>query len=163
MLLAGLPASARAELAASSPFLPSNSAAAGAQSGPSGPIELRGIMATSDGAEYCIYETATKKSTWVGLNEGGHNFTVKQAFANADKVAVEYQGRVLQLEMHAAKVSSSGSGSAATGIVASPGFATPTPAEEQRRLDAVAQEVRRRRLERERALQPGNVAPPGGR
>ena len=40
----------RADLAPSSPFLPANSAAAGAQGGgPAGPVELRGIMATSQG------------------------------------------------------------------------------------------------------------------
>lgn len=124
-------------------------------SGPAGPIELRGIMASGDGTQYCIYDTAKKKSTWVGLNENGHDFMVKTAEANTDKVSVEYQGRILQLELHAAKVASSGNGSAAAAsAVAGPVQAAPSPAEEQRRLDAVAQEVRRRRLERERALQP---------
>jgi hypothetical protein len=47
----------------------------------------------------------------------------------------------------------------------------PSPADEQKRLDAVAQEVRRRRLEREKAVQttqegaggpvPGGTPPPG--
>jgi hypothetical protein len=146
---------ARADLAPASPFLPvSGPGSAGAQ-GPAGPIELRGIMASGDGTQYCIYDTAKKKSTWVGLNENGHDFTVKTAEANADKVSVEYQGRIFQLELHTAKVTSSGNGSAgSTGAVSNVVQAVPTPADEQRRLDAVAQEVRRRRLERERALQP---------
>jgi hypothetical protein len=155
LVLAGRPVSLKAELAASSPFLPSGAAALGASSGPSGPIELRGIMATADGVQYCIYDTASKKSTWVGLNEGGHNFTVKQAVPNSDQVAVDYQGRIFQLEMHTPKVVSSGNASASTSVVTQQAVGTPSPAEEQRRLDAVAQEVRRRRLEREKALQPG--------
>ena len=57
--------------------------------------------------------------------------------------------------MHTAKVVSYGNASASTSVVAQQAAGTPTPAEEQRRLDAVAQEVRRRRLEREKALQPG--------
>ncbi|HEY5229233.1 MAG TPA: hypothetical protein VIJ19_11875 [Opitutaceae bacterium] len=162
---------ARADLAASSPFLPANGPASMGASGPAGPIELRGIMASGDGTQYCIYDTAKKKSTWVGLNEGGHDFTVKTAEANADKVSVEYQGRIFPLVLHTAKVNSSGSGSAAaSNAVAASVQAAPSPAEEQRRLDAVAQEVRRRRLERERALQPVTggqdqpaVQPPAGR
>jgi hypothetical protein len=167
LVLAGWPAAAKADLAATSPFLPSGASALGATGAPSGPIELRGIMATADGAMYCIYDTATKKSTWVGMNEGGHTFTVKQAETNSDKVSVDYQGRVFQLEMHAAKVASSGNSSAGTNLATPQAAAAPTPAEEQRRLDAVAQEVRRRRLERERALQPGqeqgSAPPPAGR
>jgi hypothetical protein len=112
-------------------------------------------MATADGVEYCIYDTASRKSTWVGLNEGGHNFTVKQAVPNSDQIAVDYQGRIFQLEMHTAKVVSSGNASASTNVVTQQAVGSPSPAEEQRRLDAVAQEVRRRRLEREKALQPG--------
>jgi type II secretory pathway component PulC len=162
---AGVPAPLRADLAASSPFLPANSPASAAAAGPAGPIELRGIMATAEGSQYCIYEAAKKKSTWVGLNENGHDFVIKTADSNADRVSVDYQGRIFQLELHAAKIASSGSGSAAAmNAVAGPVQATPTAAEEQRRLDAVAQEVRRRRLEREKALQDQTGAqqlPPG--
>lgn len=171
LAMACVPRTARADLAAASPFLPANSPASLGSSGPAGPIELRGIMASSDGTQYCIYDTAKRKSTWVGLNESGHDFTVKTAEANADRISVEYQGRIIPLELHAAKVNSSGNGSAAAAsAVAGVVQAAPSPAEEQRRLDAVAQEVRRRRMERERALQPAQsgqepqaIQPPAGR
>jgi len=162
----------RADLAASSPFLPANAAASGALAGPSGPIELRGVMATSEGASYCIYDTAKKKDFWVGLNEAGHDFVVKAADSASDSVTVDYQGRSLHLVLHTAKVASSGSVSAGPPDVrgvqqVNPALTAtvvlnPTPADEQRRLDAVAQEVRRRRMEREKAAEAQNGQAPGG-
>jgi len=162
--MAAVPVRLRADLAQASPFLPANAVAAGAPGGPSGPIELRGIMATSDGTQYCIYDVAKKKDAWVGLNEEGHDFVVKTADPNADRVSVEYEGRILHLDLHASKVVSSGTGALAPPIAAAPGLPNPTPADEQKRLDAVAQEVRRRRQERERAMQDasGNPAPAPG-
>jgi hypothetical protein len=123
----------------------------------------------SDGASFLIYDVAKKKSAWVGLNEQGHDFMVKSADPENDTVTVDYQGRPLKLTLRVAKVASSGAASAATGGAAAPSavassvVVNPTPADEQKRLDAVAQEVRRRRLEREKAIQetqPGQA--PGG-
>jgi hypothetical protein len=93
---------------------------------------------------------------------------VKSADAENDTVTVDYQGRPLKLTLRVAKVASSGTASAATGgapapsAVASSVVVNPTPADEQKRLDAVAQEVRRRRLEREKAIQDTQAgqAPP---
>jgi hypothetical protein len=163
LALAALAPRLRADLAPASPFLPPNTVAQGAAAGPSGPIELRGIMATSEGVQYCIYDSATKKDTWVGLNEPGHDFVVRTADSGQDRASVEYQGRILRLDLHAARVSSSGAAGQppmASAIATAQTLST-SPADEQKRLDAVAQEVRRRRLERERAMQvpPGAPAP----
>jgi hypothetical protein len=87
----------RADLAQSSPFMPPNSPAAGAQAGPTGPVELRGIMSVKGGLAYCIYDTARKSSVWVGLNEGGNDFVVKSADAASDAVTVDFQGRSYKL------------------------------------------------------------------
>jgi hypothetical protein len=146
----------RADLAATSPFLPANAPAAGSAGGPSGPIELRGFSSTSDGITICIYDTAKKRDVWVGLNEGGHDFVVKTADLASDTVSVQYQGRSMKLTLRTAKVASSGP--AASAPVAAQNAlnqvaVNPSPADEQKRLDAVAQEVRRRKLEREKAAQ----------
>jgi len=163
----GAASALRADLAPSSPFLPANSAAAAAgQAGPAGPVELRGIMATSQGFAYCIYDTAKKTSAWVGLNEHGNDFVVKAADPSSESVTVDFQGRSLHLVLRTSKVAPVAPGSPqAMGSVASSVVVNPSPADEQRRLDAVAQEVRRRRLEREKAVQgaaqaPGNAPPP---
>jgi hypothetical protein len=147
-------ATLRADLVATSPFLPANVAAAGAANGPAGPIELRGISSTSDGAAFCIYDTAKKKDTWVGLNETGYDFVVKSSDPASDSISVQYQGRIMKLTLRAAKVASSGVASQAVvapNMGGPPLELNPTPADEQRRLDAVAQEVRRRKMEREKA------------
>jgi hypothetical protein len=156
--------SLRADLAPASPFLPANGAAAGIAAGPAGPIELRGVMSTQTGAAFCIYDTAKKRDVWVGLNETGHDFVVKSADAGADSVSVQYQGRTMTLTLRASKVASAGA--AGFPPVVPPGgpqvAINPSPADEQRRLDAVAQEVRRRKQEREKAIldTQNGVAPP---
>jgi hypothetical protein len=120
-------------------------------------------MSTSQGAAYCIYDTAKKTSAWVGLSEGGHDFVVKSADPASDSVTVDFQGRSIRLVLRTAKVASAGAGGAGVAPAApaavSPAVLNPTPADEQRRLDAVAQEVRRRRMERERAVQGGALGP----
>jgi hypothetical protein len=146
----------RADLAPSSPFLPRNSAGAAAQGGPAGPIELRGVMATSQGTAYCIFDTVKKTSTWVGMNESGYDFVVKSADAGGENVTVDFKGQTLRLALRTSKVSSApavAAGSAGALAAAPPPVLNPTPADEQRRLDAVATEVRRRKMERERAIQ----------
>jgi len=158
--------SLRADLAASSPFLPANAVAAGPGAGPAGPIELRGRMSTPSGEAFCIYDTAKKKDVWVGLNETGHDFVVKSADAGSDSVSVQYQGHSMKLTLRTAKVASAGA--ASNPIVppqSGPQIAlNPSPVDEQRRLDAVAQEVRRRKQEREKAVMDAQngVAPPVG-
>ncbi len=170
----GLSAALRADLAPASPFLPANSPAAAGAAASAGPIELRGVMPTPDGYAYCIYDTAKKKSVWVGLNETGHDFVVKASAAGSDSVKVDYQGRSLTLTLKEPKVTSAGIANAepapVVGRPGNPGLPNLNPGEEQRRLDAVAQEVRRRRQEREKAAQAaqgGQVAPqtppPSGR
>lgn len=124
------------------------------------------MMSTADGMAYCIYDTAKKKDIWVGLNEPGHDFVVRSADPAADSVRVDYQGRSLSLTMHASKVASSGPAAvryeianAAGGARPGPAASPPSPADEQKRLDEVAQEVRRRRLEREKAIQQAPQGP----
>lgn len=155
---AAMPAAALADLAQTSPFLPANMAGAAASNGPSGPVELRGVMSTSQGTEYCIYDVVKRTSAWVGLNEQGNGFVVKSADPASDSVTVEFQGRTMNLMLHTAKISSAGSAVPAMGAQGGSAITqtvvlNPSPQDEQRRLDAVAAEVRRRRLEREKAAQ----------
>ena len=153
--------SLRADLAGVSPFLPPNAAAAAGQSGPSGPVELRGIMGTGHGFAYCIFDTAKKTSAWVGLNEKGNEFVVRSADPAHESVTVDYQGQTLKLVLHTAKVTSAGPApyvQPPTAVTSSV-VVNPSMADEQRRLDAVAEEVRRRRAERMRALNAASTNP----
>jgi hypothetical protein len=164
--MAATAASAVADLAQSSPFMPSSLAASAAKGGPAGPVELRGVMSTSDGTEYCIYDTVKRTSAWVGLNEPGNAFVVKSADPNGESVTVEFQGRTVNLELRTGKVVSGGTAAPQQGSmvfdrssITQSVVLNPSPADEQRRLDAVAAEVRRRRQERERASQAAAAAP----
>ncbi len=64
-------------LAGNSPFLPAHDGSA--QSGPSSPYELRGIMSSRDGTRYYIYDGSKHFGAWVELNETGYPFEVSSA------------------------------------------------------------------------------------
>jgi hypothetical protein len=155
-----------AQIAAKSPFMPPKSAAT---TGPTegAPLEYRGYMETSEGVLYRIHDPAKKTGTWVKLNERNADFDVlaKQHDGDQKTLTIEHQGKTLTLAAREAKVVSSGSAAAARPPVLTPVqtnvapavtqsvVLNPTPADEQRRLDAVAAEVARRRALREQASQ----------
>jgi hypothetical protein len=165
---ASLAEAARADLAANSPFSPAGTAGPGAAAAAAGPIELRGMTSMGGQASFLIYDVNKKKDIWVGMNEAGNDFVVRAVDPGSDAVTVDYQGHSMKLELHTSKVASSGNAMPPTGVapgaspaVASTAVAGQPPSDEQRRLDAVAQEVRRRRMERERAAQGGQDQAPG--
>jgi hypothetical protein len=146
---------AGAQLSDSSPFAPTGTAGVAGAQAENEPLELRGIMAAPDGLRVCIYDAARKTSKWVRLNEtaDGTRFVVKSADPDLETASVQSDGRVMTLALRKAKVESSGP---ATGYQAGvsylgPVALNPTPADDQRRLQAVQAEVRRRRLAREAA------------
>ena len=164
-----LPAArAGAQLSDSSPFAPTNTPGSPGASAENEPLELRGIMATPDGLRFCIYDSAKKSSRWVGLNESsdGARYVVKSADPDRETVSVQSDGRIMTLALRKPKVASAGPAGAWSGGLPPTVVLNPTPEDNQRRLQAVADEVRRRRLARERADQqagqPGGYAPGAG-
>src|SRR4051812_16544487 len=76
----------------SSPFLPA--AAGNATTGPvadAAPLELHGIIVTTEGPRFSIFNRARKSATWVYLNEPGPEFTVRtyKEVGGTDQVTVE--------------------------------------------------------------------------
>ncbi len=146
--------------------MPPASAAAAAPT-TAAPIQYRGFSETSDGVKFRIVDAAKKTGTWVKLNERDATFdvTVKQSAADYATVTVEHQGRTVTLALPESKVASSGSAmqhiapppqpvmSNVPPAVTQAVVVNPTPADEQRRLEAVASEVARRRALREQASQ----------
>lgn len=163
-------------LAGPSPFLPPSGPAQAAPTEDS-QIELRGIMAAGDTVMFSIYDTTRRASTWVELNEAGRDFIVRSYDQDRDTVTIDHQGRTLTLALKTAKVGSAPAMSIASGSppppapqpIGGPVVLNPTPADEQRRLEAIAAEVNRRRMIRQQALQAsraaaqqnGNRPPPG--
>ena len=158
-LLLGTVTRSGAQLAQSSPFMPAQAAATTAVT-EGAPLELRGVMDTGSGLLFGIFDPVKKVSVWSKLNEKDHDFLVKSYDATNEIVTVQHGGRTLNLAMRASKVASSGQATAPPPMSAPTGMPTavaqsvvlnPTPADEQRRLEAVATEVRRRRALREQA------------
>ncbi|HWL15899.1 MAG TPA: hypothetical protein VNR00_09855 [Opitutus sp.] len=165
---AGLPAHAADPLAVPSPFLPPGNVAGSASAPtPDAPLELRGIMAAGDDYMFSIYDPAHRTSTWLRLNETGREIVVTGFDQERDTVTVESQGRVLTLALKTAKVASAPAtpppvaAPAAPQPIGGPVVLNPTPADEQRRLEAIAAEVNRRRMIRQQALQNSRGAQQG--
>lgn len=161
---------AAAQIAPKSPFMPPQTAAtAGPTAG--APLEYRGYMETTEGKLFRIHDPVKKTGTWVKLSERNTDFDVvaKQHDEDQKTLTIEHQGKTLTLAVRESKVVSSGAAAAAmpppmampvqTNVapaVTQAVVLNPTPADEQRRLDAVAAEVARRRALREQATQQIN-------
>lgn len=177
-LVAGVPAFAQG--AATSPFLPPQAANA---PGPAqnSPLEYGGYLTTPDGTLFRIRDPQKKAGVFLKLNERDTTLDVlvKQHDAATNTVTIEHGGRTLTLEERAAKIVSSGNAAAmamppppppavpnVAPAVTQSVVVNPTPADEQKRLEAVAAEVQRRRALREQAQQqmtqgaPPQPAPP---
>ena len=162
MLLAG---SARAQLAAFSPFVPPQGARGAAAPTANAPLEFRGVADLPGGSAFRVVDPARRAGSWVRLNEPDPDigFVVKQHDAEHDTLVVEYQGRTLTLPLHQSKVVSAGAATP-NGFNAGPPQPAPpatpaTPAAppalavQQAQLEAVAAAVAQRRALREQAQQ----------
>lgn len=169
-----------AQLAASSPFLPQGTAGAAATA--NGPLEYGGYLDTPAGERlYRINDPARKIGAFLKLGErhDGLGVLVKQPDDDRNTLTVEHDGKTLTLERRKAKIVSAGppamvmpppapaAGPTVAPAVTQSVVINPTPADEQRRLEAVAAEVARRRALREQAgqqlnqgVQPVPVQPP---
>lgn len=154
--LAAAPAG-RAQLTTLSPFLPAD--AGGADTPRQEMLELRGIFCRSEGAYFCIYDAAKKKSIgWMGLNEPGYSLVVRSYDAANDTIVVETRDGTRRLKLFKATVASVGMPPAAA--VSQPtnpanpaigGAEIITPEERQTRIRANFIAERERQMAQERA------------
>ncbi len=161
-------AHAASSLAGPSPFAPPATAAETVAVTPDATLELRGIMASGDSYMFSIYDSTKRISTWLGLNEIGREFVVRSYDDARDTVTVDHAGRTLTLALKTAKVASApmmaqpaanfAPPPSAPQPIGGPVVLNPTPADEQRRLEAIAAEVNRRRMIRQQALQASRQA-----
>jgi hypothetical protein len=162
-----------AQIAVKSPFMPPQAATTGPT--PGAPLEYRGYLETGEGRLFRIYDPSKKASTWVKVDERNTDFgvTAKQYDEGQKTLTIDFQGKTITLAERESKVVSSGAAPAAlpppiapvptnvSPAVTQAVVLNPTPADEQRRLDAVAAEVARRRALREQATQNlGQGTPP---
>ena len=172
-LLAAIPGNLPAQ--GRSPFTPPAAAApAAAATSTAGGLEFRGNIDLGDGMQFRLFDPAKKSGVWLRLNQRNEEFdVVARRYDDEQKaLTIEYQGRSLTLTMRVAKVVSGGAPAQPPPPAPAPGapppavnvapavtqsvVVNPTPADEQRRLEAVAAEVARRRALREQAAQQVN-------
>lgn len=168
-------ARAGAQLVTSSPFLPVRSAASATAPTAGAPLENHGsIDLAGVGLKVRIYDPNRKIGAWLSVNERDPaiDFVVKKYDSSRGLATVEFNGQTMILPQREAKVTSLGvanfgvpmGGIPMPAAVTQAAVLNPTPADEQRRLEAVAQEVARRRQLREQAPeqspQGGPVAQP---
>lgn len=154
-----------------SPFTPPAAAAPVAvEAAASSGLEYRGNLDLGDGLQFRLFDPGKKNGVWVRLNQRNEEFEViARRYDDEQKtLTVEHQGKSLTLPMRVAKVVSGGSpaqmappppGAPVVNVapaVTQSVVVNPTPADEQRRLEAVAAEVARRRALREQASQQVN-------
>ena len=167
-LLAGIHAPGHAALSNESPFMPRGGAQAVVATENS-PIEFRGVIATPAGLTFGIYEPGTQKGTWVTQGEKTSAFVVRSYDAERSAVMVEYQGQVQTLVLKEAKFDGTVAPTSAPPVAGMPPIRPPSAgnpqpsmnqADEAKRLETVAAEVRRRRAARAAASQPGSPPMP---
>ena len=139
-----------------SPFGASRANSA-AGTGTGDPLEFRAVLEEGGKQFYSIYEAATKRSTWMELNDPVNGLSVKGYDAAHDTVTVDFRGKSMSLAIkRAAPVAQVAMlpGGAGPGNQVSPGG---NASIDQQRLQQVQEEIRRRRALRQQPTAPGNA------
>ncbi|HEY1109004.1 MAG TPA: hypothetical protein VGE76_10240 [Opitutaceae bacterium] len=166
-LLGGLAVTALGAEGIRSPFMPEAAAGSSAVT-QNAPLEYRGFMESGEGIQYRLFDPAKKSGFWVQKDVGnGEGVVVKSHDAAKDILTIEHGGRTLTLEVRKGKIVASANPvpmplpapgappqpSNVSPAVTQAVVVNPTPADEAKRLEAVAAEVARRRALREQASQ----------
>lgn len=157
-------------LASESPFMPKKEENAAPVVTEGAAVEFRGMISTKEGRLYGLYDRTKNLGAWVREEQAGADFKVRSYDEGKDLVTVEYQGQQFTLPLSLAKI-----GAAAPSAVPVINTAAPVPGgarvtaapaakvDDQRRLESVAAEVRRRRALRQAATSgTATPAPAGG-
>lgn len=149
-----------------SPFLPPNTAGTPTEVTENAPLQFCGYMGAGDNARYCLFDPASRRSIWLPVGGESTGMRLESFDPEARTVQVVHGGRTLTLKLQS-PTPAGGGNTAATPAgplpvagQAQPNSAlvnsvvtNPTPADEAKRLEAVAAEVRRRRALRQAAAQ----------
>ena len=136
------------------------------------PFEFRSVLGEKDNKFlFSIYETATRRSNWVELNDPLNGFSVKSYDAGKQTITVDYQGKAMTLAIKQAPAVAQVYQAPAlqvgpVPVMQNPGNPSvqPSPAMptaiDQQRIQQIQEEIRRRRALRNQAIVP-NVNPQG--
>ncbi len=136
-------------------------------------FEFRSVFEEGGSKFFSIYETSTRKSNWVELNDPVNGFSVKTYDATKESITLDYQGRSLTLAIKRAPAVAQvmqpqpqppqmqpgvNGGMPTITNPASPGVPT---AIDQQRIQQIQEEIRRRRALRSQSMVPNNLNIPG--
>jgi hypothetical protein len=128
------------------------------------PFELRAVLEENGSKFFSIYDTATRRSNWVELNDPVNGFSIKSYDAAKENITVDYQGKSMTLAIKRAP--------AVAQVMQQPMPSVPGPngpmvqpnmpgvqgaptAVDQQRIQQIQEEIRRRRALRSQAVVPG--------
>ncbi|HTJ78722.1 MAG TPA: hypothetical protein VL357_06970 [Rariglobus sp.] len=159
------------DLVQKSPFLPGGQESVQVAPTENATVEFRGMIATKEGVLFGLYDRTKQIGAWVKKDDKSADFVVQSYDPANDMVAVDYHGQKFNLTLSSVKI-----GTAAPSVpmpmpVAGPVGSQPAPAvarvDDQRRLESIATEVRRRRALRlgaaNGAVPQATTQPEGGK
>jgi hypothetical protein len=147
-----------------SPFAPPGQGGEVAAAEPQGTWEFRGMATDADGTAYSLFDSSTNKGRWVRAEDAESPVQIKGFDSASNMLDIEQDGRPLRLALKRAVIQAG----QAVGEMAPPAQASdqrgsigrrgaqsqaakPDPAAQQKRLEAVAEAVRRTRELRQAA------------
>lgn len=134
-------------------------------------FEFRAVLEEGGSKFFSIYETSTRKSNWVELNDPVNGFSVKTYDAAKESITLDYQGRSLTLAIKRApavaqvmqpqppQLQPGTNGGMPT--IANPATSGVPTAIDQQRIQQIQEEIRRRRALRSQSMVPNNLNIPG--
>ena len=156
------------DLVRSSPFLPGGQENALAASSENAAVEFRGVITTKDGTLFGLYDRTTQTGAWVRKQDKAADFLVQSYDSANDVVVVDYHGQKFNLALSSSKIVKAAASipvPASAMIDVLPAGAGSPPAvraDDQRRLESISAEVKRRRALRQGAAAGGIATPPAG-
>ena len=151
------------DLVQKSPFLPGDQPG-GAVVAPTenAAIEFRGVITTKQGVLFGLYDRTKQTGAWVRKDDKSADFVVQSYDQANDMVSVDYHGQKFNLTLFSAKIGAAAPSAPMplTGAGPEPGVPAVARVDDQRRLESIAAEVRRRRALRQGAANGGAAVDP---
>ena len=132
-------------------------------------FEFRGVSTVNGQQLFSIYDTSTKHSLWLGLNDSSSEVVVKNYDADAGTISLEKSGQVLSLTVKSGPRIAQNipppmqPGMQQPGVPGMPGQQGQpngmAKGPEAQRMQQIAEEIRRRRALRQQGPQPATGGP----
>ena len=117
------------------------------------PVEFRAVLEEGGSRFFSLYDTVTRRSNWVNLDDPANGFSVKEYDETNLSITLEYQGRLLTLPLTRSRVMT-------TAAAPAPAVTVPPPGG-QSQYDPAKLQRMREEYRRKKALQDPNAKTPG--